>query len=208
MHKHGVASDEVWQVKGGKNYAVKHAALERIAYQNSITFGLPTIIEANSKEKVCAMLVTGHMGDFSEWSIGEAAPSNITANYPWAMAEKRAKDRVILKLLNIHGVLYSEDEADDFKRQEKGELIPVETEIFKGNGKPKAAHAIKKDEPERWGEIVAEFTAAQTLDDLRFIGEQIAKEVEAWPPIWRGWLEDEYKERQTELKQQQIRGAA
>ncbi len=34
-------------------------------------------------------------------------------------AEKRAKDRVILKLLNIHGVLYSEEEADDFKRQDK-----------------------------------------------------------------------------------------
>lgn len=36
------------------------------------------------------------------------------AAYPFAMAEKRAKDRVILKLAGLHG-LYSEDEADEFK---------------------------------------------------------------------------------------------
>ena len=30
------------------------------------------------------------------------------------MAEKRAKDRVILKLVGLHGDVYSEDEADDF----------------------------------------------------------------------------------------------
>jgi hypothetical protein len=31
------------------------------------------------------------------------------------MAEKRAKDRVILKLVGLHGDVYSEEEADDFK---------------------------------------------------------------------------------------------
>ena len=31
------------------------------------------------------------------------------------MAEKRAKDRVILKLIGVAGFVYSEDEADDFK---------------------------------------------------------------------------------------------
>jgi hypothetical protein len=32
------------------------------------------------------------------------------------MAEKRAKDRVILKLLGIAGDMYSEEEADEFKQ--------------------------------------------------------------------------------------------
>ena len=32
------------------------------------------------------------------------------------MAEKRAKDRVILKLVGLHGYAYSEEEADDFKK--------------------------------------------------------------------------------------------
>jgi hypothetical protein len=33
------------------------------------------------------------------------------------MAEKRAKDRVILKLIGLHGLAYSEEEADDFKQE-------------------------------------------------------------------------------------------
>lgn len=119
MHKHKVGTDEIWAVPGGRAYAVKHAALERIAFQNNIVFGLPQIIEADGANGVATMIVTGKLGDFEQWSIGEASPKNNKNAYAFAMAEKRAKDRVILKLLNIHGILYSEEEADDFKRQDK-----------------------------------------------------------------------------------------
>ena len=54
------------------------------------------------------------MKDASEWSIGEASPYNNKNAYPFAMAEKRAKDRVILKLVGLHGDVYSQDEADEF----------------------------------------------------------------------------------------------
>jgi hypothetical protein len=56
-----------------------------------------------------------------EWSIGEALVnvnyrvSGRQAGYVYAMAEKRAKDRVILKLLELHGLVYSEEEADEFR---------------------------------------------------------------------------------------------
>ena len=116
--KNGVSRDEIWQVPGGKAWAVKHSALERIAFQNNITFNLPVIYESSGTDGV-AMLVTGKLGEFEQWSIGEANPKNCKNPYLWALAEKRAKDRVILKLLNIHGILYSEEEADDFKRQDK-----------------------------------------------------------------------------------------
>ena len=33
------------------------------------------------------------------------------AAYVYAMAEKRAKDRVILKLIELHGLVYSEEES-------------------------------------------------------------------------------------------------
>jgi hypothetical protein len=36
------------------------------------------------------------------------------------MAEKRAKDRVILKLIELHGFVYSEEEADEFKQSRPG----------------------------------------------------------------------------------------
>ena len=96
---------------------VLHKALEKIAIQENIVFDAPTIIESNIKEKHVAICVTGHKGDATAWSIGEAAPYNTTNKYPYAMAEKRAKDRVILKLLELSGDVYSEEEADEFKNQ-------------------------------------------------------------------------------------------
>ena len=60
-------------------------------------------------------MVRGRHSNNEAWSIGESAPYNTKNSYPYAMAEKRAKDRVILKLIGMHGDTYSEDEADDFK---------------------------------------------------------------------------------------------
>jgi hypothetical protein len=96
---------------------ILHKALEKIAIKENIVFDAPTIIESNIKEKHVAICVTGHKDDATAWSIGEAAPYNTTNKYPYAMAEKRAKDRVILKLLELSGDVYSEEEADEFKNQ-------------------------------------------------------------------------------------------
>jgi len=93
---------------------VLHKACEKIAAHKGIVFDEPKIIESSVKEKYAVLLVTGHMKDASEWSIGEASPYNNKNAYPFAMAEKRAKDRVILKLVGLHGDVYSQDEADEF----------------------------------------------------------------------------------------------
>lgn len=93
---------------------VKHKALEKIAVSKNIVFDAPQIIASDVTQKACVVCVTGHMETATEWSMGEAAPYNNKNNYPYAMAEKRAKDRVILKLVGLHGDVYSEDEADDF----------------------------------------------------------------------------------------------
>lgn len=118
LSRHGEDFREAtWRVQG--QAVIYHKALERIAVQASITFDVPTIIRAERDEAV--MLVVGRMGDRLEWSVGECVVnvnyrvSGRQAAYVWAMAEKRAKDRVILKLINLHGLLYSEEEADDFK---------------------------------------------------------------------------------------------
>lgn len=208
MQKYGVASDEVWPVPGGRSYAIKHSALERVAFQHNITFDMPQIIEADGANGVATMIVKGRLGEFEQWSMGEASPKNCKNSYIWSMAEKRAKDRVILKLLNVHGAIYSEDEADDFKRQEKGDLIPANNQTFTGSGKPKASNAIKKDNPARWNEIVEMLRGAVTLDELQEVGAMVKGEVANWPDNWRSLLADEYHECQTVLKQQHIRGAA
>jgi hypothetical protein len=116
MERYSVDADEIWPVPGGKAFAVKHKALERIATELKITFERPAIIGCDLAEKSMVICVFGKMGDREEWTFGEASPGNNRNQYFAAMTEKRAKDRVILKLLAAHGDLYSEDEAEDFKR--------------------------------------------------------------------------------------------
>ena len=114
----------VWRVQG--QAVIYHKALERIAAQAKIAFDAPVIVRAERDEAV--ILVTGRMGERVEWSIGEALigvnyrVSGKQAAYVYAMAEKRAKDRVILKLVELHGLVYSEEEADEFKQGRPSEL--------------------------------------------------------------------------------------
>jgi hypothetical protein len=116
----------VWRVQG--TVVIYHKTLERIAGQAQIQFETPTIVRAERDEAV--ILVTGRMGDRVEWSIGEALVginyrvSGKQAAYVYAMAEKRAKDRVILKLIELHGLVYSEEEADEFKHARPGTAEP------------------------------------------------------------------------------------
>ena len=128
----------VWNCHGTP--VILHKALERIADHTNIMFSEPTIVEANSQAKVAVICVTGKLGDKTAWSIGESAPSNTTNSYPYAMAEKRAKDRVILKLIGASGFVYSEEEADDFKnskpdviRTQKKKLTKEEAEWLAHN---------------------------------------------------------------------------
>lgn len=116
MEKYGVESDEIWEVHG-TTWCVKHKALERIAAEVGVIWEKPELKVCDMAAGMIAILVGGKLGDHVEFSFGEASPKNNKNSYPIAMAEKRAKDRVILKLLAVHGDLYSEEEADDFKRQ-------------------------------------------------------------------------------------------
>jgi len=126
----------VWRVQG--RVVIYHKALERIAAQAQIQFAPPTIVRAERDEAV--ILVTGSMGERVEWSIGEALVGvnyRVTgkqAAYVYAMAEKRAKDRVILKLIELHGLVYSEEEADEFKNGR-----PTEMEAQEPQAEPEKA---------------------------------------------------------------------
>lgn len=111
----GLGSDAVWMHKQSGKYIMYHWACEKAAAKKGIEWQPPQVIQACAKDKLAVILVTGKLGDKTEWSFGEAAPYNTTQTYPFAMAEKRAKDRVILKLIGLHGEVYSEEEADSFK---------------------------------------------------------------------------------------------
>lgn len=118
MKEFKVEKDEIWEVHGSQ-WVVKHKALERIAAEKGIVWDRPAMIEHDAANKIAVICVFGKLGDRTEWSIGEASPANNKNAYCYAMAEKRGKDRVILKLLNGHGSLYSESEADEFAEPER-----------------------------------------------------------------------------------------
>lgn len=121
----------VWSLPQNKNVLIiKHKALEKISAHLGMWFDPPNVLENNTDKNIVSMCVRGYIDDGkgknSAWSIGEVSPKNNTNKYPYAIAEKRAIDRVILKLLGVHGDMYSEEEAEDFKTN-NAKVVSVET---------------------------------------------------------------------------------
>ena len=215
MATYKVDADEIWKIPQGTAYAVKHKALERVAAEQNITFEAPGVIEARSGDKIAALIVYGRMGDRVEWSIGEAAPGNNKNNYPFAMAEKRGKDRVTLKLLQAHGALYSEDEADDFKRQNPHVTTP--TDIIgdpieydqNGHpvdniplGDPEIGTLKKKDARKDFEAAQKEMRATKTVDELKRWGDANANRIASYPTDWAEIFRGLYREHQNDLRKQ------
>lgn len=186
METYKVSSEEVWEVRTGGAWAIKHAALERVAAEQKITFETPLMLEFHASDKIAVICVTGRMGDRTEWSIGEAAPYNNKNTYPFAMAEKRAKDRVALKLLNAHGALYSDSEADEFANGN-------------GNG-AKAVTLPKKDAREIYTKMQSEIRAAISRDHLSEWGKANKDRIAVLPEDWQDILRLQYEEQMADLR--------
>ena len=173
------SKDCLWDCHG--TWVLKHSACETIAANRGITFDEPLIIESDADKSIAIVMVKGYLGDKFEWTFGEATPKNSKNSYPYAMAEKRAKDRIILKLIGLHGDVYSEDEADVFKdeiaAQEKldkrVEQERVDTSVYGKVGKKKATEEIKKLTP-----LFAKFQS----DDKKMSDEALkdAKGINEW----------------------------
>ncbi len=116
--RYGLEKDDFWQIPQNRQWVCKHAALEIVATKANVIWSQPQIIQADTANGIAVLSVTGQMGERTEWATGEASPKNNKNSYPWAMAEKRAKDRVVLKLVGIHGLVYSEDEMPNGDKQE------------------------------------------------------------------------------------------
>ena len=183
-------AETVRQVEG--TAVIAHKALERIAARAGIIFAPPTVLRAERDEAV--LLALGRMGERSEWSIGEAllnvnyrVPDKRYA-YVYAKAEERAKDRIILKLIGLHGLLYSEEEADEFSESwsSSNENTPAE-EI--GTGRYVAAELRRKLDAAKTVEAVTDLmTCAETQRSLVDL-----------PPELRNQIRDHAKARMVAL---------
>lgn len=191
MEKYKIDSDEVWEVRRGGAWAVKHAALERVALEQKITFDAPKVLEANGPEKCAALVVSGAMNGRSEWSIGEAAPGNNKNAYPFAMAEKRAKDRVILKLLNAHGAVYSEAEADEFDQPKNGD------------GTRQHVTLPKKDAKEIYTKMQSEVRQWTSRDAAKLWMDANKDRIKILPEDWQDILRLQCEEMLADLRQRE-----
>ena len=119
--KDGNAID-LW--KCHNNWILTHNAVTKIAHMERIK--LVKIESIYQSETSCRFLITMIKEDeegvviASVTSVGEADTRNSKNNYYGSMAEKRGIDRCVLKLIKAfeYGV-YSEVEADDFKKESK-----------------------------------------------------------------------------------------
>ena len=175
----GDPKTDLWDCHG--SIIAKHSWLEKVAAKAGITFDVPAVMEHNAKEKIVSCCVTGRRGERVEWSFGEAAPYNNKNAYPYAMAEKRAKDRVTLKLLNLHGEVYSEEEAEDFKKD-----------------KQKSAYQARKDgDYEHLRAQIDEITNAEALKNW---GKAQKDMIEKLPDNWQDHLREHYEARLDAIK--------
>lgn len=183
MEKHSIDSDEIWEVHGN-SWCIKHKALERAGAAAGVVWTAPTFIETDSAAGIVAIQVIGKLDDRTEWSIGEAAPKNNKNAYPYAMAEKRGKDRVILKLLNTHGYLYSEAE-------------------FEADEKP--ATLAKKDAKEVYLKLQRESREAATSRESfkQWLASNVDR-VKLLPDDWQDTFRLQCEELMADLRQREV----
>ncbi len=174
------ADGSIWQVEG--QAFTHHRTLERIAAQARITFDPPTVLRAERDEAV--LLVVGHMGECAEWSIGEALVAvnyhvpEPEAAYVFAIAEKRAKDRVILKLIELHDVVSSEEpHAVESRPLSSNENTPAELAL-----EPGIVIELKRklDGAETVDAVIALMRSAETQQSLAGLTPEWRDEVRAY----------------------------
>jgi len=100
--------------KPNGKFIIKHLEVEGLAQHYNIDTDIE-LVDCNL-DKGCAVIkATAQHKTKKFYSFGEVSPQNNDFDYPVAVAEKRAVDRVILKALGIHGNVYSDQEMPNAK---------------------------------------------------------------------------------------------
>ena len=116
-----LSQDDFWKHPQSGKWIIKHDAVEKIANKEGIK--LVNIETLNSETDLVRFIITMGMPNGGQIkSVGEADKSNCFSQYLGCMAEKRGIDRCVLKLINAYEYgIYSEVEAEDFKKENNNE---------------------------------------------------------------------------------------
>ena len=124
----------LWDCHG--TWVMYHRFIEQAGAENGIRYKYEEV-ETNSADgivviKCTAVLDKGNERKIQVVSYGESSPKNTKNSYPYAMAEKRAYERCVLKLLGLHGFVYSEDELpDEVKAKGRASKLDSNVKIVK-----------------------------------------------------------------------------
>lgn len=133
--KYGCAVSDFWKTSGNDpKWIVRSSALKRIADEQAIRVEYPLVklVEMAGQPYAYVLakgtIIRDDQCQYEFTSTGEGGglnlKSQVAKEFPLAMAEKRARDRVIILCLGLEG-LYSESESEEFKAEEK----PLEVKI-------------------------------------------------------------------------------
>ena len=193
---------DLWDCQG--TWVITHKALERIAAQENIQWTRPPEIVCSDTETDVVLVAYGKLGDREEWSTGEASSDNYpkrgrAKRYPWAIAEKRAKDRVILKLINLAGYLYSEEESEEFKDARPKQ--PEEKPLPRGEvGALDQGERTNREVKDDYNRLLTPLQQCSTREDLNDWRNMFDEDLEALPEDFRDSLRGEYVRRLDGIK--------
>jgi len=105
--------------KGGDVWVMKHQWVERIGAAAGVDVKMMEFISVNHEKGYAACQVMADANGRTVITTGEASPENSKSPYPFAVAEKRAVDRAILKLLGVHGEVFSDEEMEPATKKEE-----------------------------------------------------------------------------------------
>ncbi len=207
---HGITESEMWEVRPGA-WAVKHSAIERLVAQQGIKFERPAIIEVNTAEKIMVICVFGTLGDRTEWSFGEASPANCKIAYPAAIAEKRAKDRVAIKLINATGeAIYSEEEFAEDTQPRQNPHVTRAADVFDEISADIPAVDVPKmkvkDARPEYAVLVKEMQRIQDPQELYEWGLEKKEAISALPGQWPTMFRGEYTKHKASITDTRMAG--
>ena len=159
----------------GKNYVIFHDALTKIAKLEGIVFHKPEVEILYNEGNFfgVAMMGEAELDGLKIWTSADSTRENTMAKYYFNMAEKRLRDRQVLKLLDLYEYgLYSDIEADDFKKQAQSTSKATDymknnmRQIFvaKGNYKKEEAVDIFRNMTKDQGQIIKNLLDSGKID--------------------------------------------
>jgi hypothetical protein len=218
--KYELEQTDFWKIPQNGQWVCKHAALEVVAVKAKVEWMPPMIIEKDAPGLVTSMVVTGRMGERIEWATGETNPTNYSVKgkqpaYPWAMSEKRAKDRVVLKLVGIHGLVYSEDEmpaVETPERSSEPRVAPTSSPLLQDrveNGQPTSSGTGVPPGQKATAQRGLYDRLSKANRDLKTIAEfndfwdHKATQAAYWgfPDDWKSSLDAEKRDKEAELSE-------